>query len=101
MRTRYHAIRRRAPGCTAPDDVGVASERRGIYIVTDNVKAPYEEYSALSKVKISRPLFPQEYGMMEFDVMDLNDHRLVFAQPIRRSKPWERLAPLGQPSWFS
>jgi hypothetical protein len=47
------------------------------------VKALYEEYSALPGVEISRPLCPQEYGMLEFDVMDLNGHRLVFAQPIR------------------
>ena len=33
-------------------------------------------------VEISRKLCAQEYGMMEFDVMDLNGHRLVFAQPL-------------------
>ena len=53
-----------------------------MYIVTDKVKALYEEYSALPGVKISRELCEQEYGMMEFDVMDLNGHCLVFAQPI-------------------
>lgn len=53
-----------------------------IYIVTDNVEALYREYSALSGVTISRLLCPQEYGMLEFDVMDLNGHRLVFAQPM-------------------
>lgn len=71
------------PGYAAPDDPG--RRERGawdVYIVTDNVKALYEEYSALRGVTISRQLRPQEYGMMEFDVMDLNEHRLVFAQPI-------------------
>jgi hypothetical protein len=53
-----------------------------VYIITDNVKALYEEYSALPGVKISRKLCPQDYGMMEFEVMDLNGHRLVLAQPI-------------------
>ena len=53
-----------------------------VYIITDNLKGLYEEYSALPGVKISRQLCPQDYGMMEFDVMDLNGHRLVFAQAI-------------------
>jgi len=50
--------------------------------VTDNLQALYEEYSALPGVKISRQICPQDYGMMEFDVMDLNGYRLVFAQLI-------------------
>ena len=63
-----------------------ASATRGTYyILTDNAKALYEEFSALPGVRISRQLCPQEYGMMEFDVMDLNGHRLVFAQPISES----------------
>jgi hypothetical protein len=53
-----------------------------VYIVTDNVKALFDEYSSVPGVKIQRPLGPQDYGMMEFDVLDLNGHRLVFAQPI-------------------
>jgi hypothetical protein len=71
------------PGYVAPDDPGRRErEAWNVYIVTDNVKALYEEYSSLPGVEISRPLCPQEYGMMEFDVMDLNGHRLVFAEPI-------------------
>lgn len=71
------------PRYLAPDDPG-RRERHAwnVYIITDNVKALYEEYSALSGVKISRQLRPQDYGMMEFDVIDLNGHRLVFAQPM-------------------
>ena len=71
------------PGYVAPDDPG-RRERDAwdVYIITDNVKALYEEYSALPGVKISRQLCAQEYGMMEFDVLDLNGHRLVFAQPM-------------------
>ena len=71
------------PGYVSPDDPG-RNEREAwnVYIVTDDVNALYEEYSALPGVKISRQLGPQDYGMMEFDVMDLNGHRLVFAQPI-------------------
>jgi hypothetical protein len=46
------------------------------------VKALYEEYSALPGLTISRPLCAQEYGMLEFDVIDLNGYRLVFAQPM-------------------
>ena len=67
----------------APDDLGRrVREAWNVYIVTDNVKALYAEYSVLPGVKITRPLCQQEYGMMEFDVMDLNGHRLVFAQPM-------------------
>jgi hypothetical protein len=71
------------PGYIAPEDPG-RRERHAwdVYIVTDDVKALYAEYSALARVKISRPLCPQEYGMLEFDVIDLNRHRLVFAQPV-------------------
>jgi len=70
------------PGYVAPEDHG-RRERHAwnVYIITDNVKALYEEYSSLPGVEISRQLCPQDYGMMEFDVMDLNGHRLVFAQP--------------------
>lgn len=73
------------PGYVAPEDPG-RRERVAwnVYIVTDDVRALYAEYSALPGVKISRPLCPQDYGMMEFDVIDLNGHRLVFAQPIGR-----------------
>src|SRR5215469_16622912 len=72
------------PGYVAPDDPG-RRERHAwnVYIITDNVKALYEEYSALSGVKISRQLRHLDYGMTEFDVIDLNGHRLVFAQPTR------------------
>lgn len=70
-------------GYVAPEDPGRRErEAWNVYIVTDNVKAPYAEYSALPGVRITRPLCQQEYGMMEFDVTDLNGHRLVFAQPI-------------------
>jgi len=70
------------PGYVAPNDSG-REEREAwdVYIVTDNVKALFEELSALPGVKISRPLCRQDYGMTEFDVMDLNGYRLVFAQP--------------------
>lgn len=72
------------PGYTAPDDPGRRErEAWNIYIITDDVKALCNEYSALPGVKISRSLCAQDYGMMEFDVMDLNGHRLVFAQPIQ------------------
>src|SRR5215472_9926148 len=70
------------PGYVAPDDPGRRTRHAwNVYIVTDNVDALYEEYSTLAGVNIPRPLCRQEYGMMEFDVMDLNGHRLVFAQP--------------------
>jgi hypothetical protein len=71
------------PGYKAPDDAG-RRERHAwnVYIVTDDVKALYEEYLSAPGVRISRQLCPQDYGMMEFALMDLNGHQLVFAQPI-------------------
>jgi hypothetical protein len=74
------------PGYVAPDDPG-RRERHAwnVYIVTDDIKALYEDYSSSLGVKISRQLCPQEYGMMEVDVKDLNGNRLVFAQPILQS----------------
>jgi len=71
------------PGYVVPDDPGRRKRQASnVYIITDNVKGLYEEYSALPGVKILRQLCPQDYGMMEFDVMDLNGNRLVFAQAI-------------------
>ena len=71
------------PGYVAPEDSGRRErDAWNLYVVTDNVKSLYAEFSALPGVTISRPLSTQDYGMMEFDVMDLNNHRLVFAQPV-------------------
>jgi hypothetical protein len=71
------------PGYVMPDDPGRRErEAWNVYIVTDNVTALYEEFSRLPGVNISRPLCPQDYGMIEFDVTDLNGYRLVFAQSI-------------------
>jgi hypothetical protein len=73
------------PGYVVPDDLGRRKRQAwNVYIITDNVKGLSEEYSALSGVNISRQLCPQDYGMMEFDVMDLNGNRLVFAQAIQK-----------------
>jgi hypothetical protein len=72
------------PGYVPPEDPGRQErEAWNVYIRTDDVRALYAEYSALPGVKISRQVCEQDYGMMEFDVMDLNGHRLVFAQPIK------------------
>ena len=71
------------PGYVAPEDGGrVEREAWDMYIVTDDVKALYAEYSAQTRVMIARGLCPQDYGMLEFDVIDLNGRRLVFAQPL-------------------
>lgn len=70
------------PGYEAPEDRG-RHERLAwdVYIVTDNVRALFEEYLSLG-MKISRQLSEQAYGIIEFDFMDLNERRLVFAQPL-------------------
>jgi len=71
------------PDYVAPDDPGRRErEAWNVYIVTDDVKALYAEFSSTPGVNISRPLCPQDYEMLEFDVIDWNGHRLVFAQPI-------------------
>ena len=69
------------PGYVAPDDPG-RRERHAwnVYIVSDDVKTLFDEFSRLPRVQISRELRQTEYGMLEFDVVDLNGYRLVFAQ---------------------
>lgn len=75
------------PRYVAPEDPGRrAREAWNVYIVTDDVEALYREFSGQPGVRISRPLSRQDYGMLEFDVMDLNDHRLVFAKPTRADR---------------
>ncbi|MBI4907544.1 MAG: hypothetical protein HY820_28215 [Acidobacteria bacterium] len=74
------------PGYAAPDDPGRRKRLAwNVYILTHGVRTLYEEFSALPGVQITRPLCQQEYGMLEFDVMDLNGHRLVFAQPTHEA----------------
>lgn len=70
-------------GYVRPNDPGArAREAWSVYIETDNVAALFAEFSQQPEVKIVRPLSPQVYGQIEFDVMDPNGYRLVFAQPI-------------------
>ena len=73
-------------GYVRPDDPGArARDAWNIYIETDDVASLFEEFSQLPEVNIVRPLSPQVYGQIEFDVMDLNGYRLVFAQPVASS----------------
>jgi len=70
------------PGYVAPSDPG-RQERDAwnVYIIADDVNALYREFSAMSpQIGISSQLTLQEYGMLEFDLLDLNGNRLVFAQ---------------------
>lgn len=71
------------PGYVAPKDIGREDRVAwNLYITTDDVESLFAEYSTLGGVEISRQLCRQEYGMLEFDIIDLNGHRLVFAQPV-------------------
>jgi len=70
------------PDYVAPDEPGRRDrEAWDVYVHTDDVQALFMEYAAIPGVKISREICVQEYGMTEFDVLDLNGRRLVFAQP--------------------
>jgi hypothetical protein len=44
----------------------------------------FEELSRLHDVKVTRQLCRQEYGQIEFGVMDPSGYVLVFAQPIAK-----------------
>ena len=69
-------------GYTKPEDP--AARERGawdVYIETDNVAALFEEISARPDAKVTRGLTRQEYGQIEFEVIDPNGYVLVFAQP--------------------
>jgi hypothetical protein len=69
-------------GYVAPEDPGrVEREAWNVYITTDNIEALHAEFAAIPGIVISRPPCEQFYGMIEFDVIDLNGYRLVFAQP--------------------
>src|SRR5689334_4734736 len=49
------------PGYVVPDDPGRRARHAwNVYIVTDDVRALYEEYTSLPGVKISRELCPQD-----------------------------------------
>ena len=75
------------PGYVRPDDPGArAREAWSVYIETDDVASLFAEFSRQSDVKIVRPLTPQVYRQIEFDVMDPNGYRLVFAQPVRSAQ---------------
>jgi hypothetical protein len=71
-------------GYVRPDD-HARDERDAwdVYIGTDNVAALFAEFSRRPGVNILREPSPQEYGQIEFDVMDPNGYRLVFAQRVR------------------
>jgi hypothetical protein len=69
-------------GYVKPDDPGArARQAWNVYIDTDDVEALFAELSRRPDVNIVRGLSRQEYGQIEFDVMDPNGYRLVFAQP--------------------
>ena len=53
-----------------------------VYIDTQDVAALYQEVSRHRDVTILRELCPQEYGQIEFEVVDPNGYVLVFAQPV-------------------
>ena len=56
------------------DDIEIFLQHQPGYVMS-------KEHASLPGVKVSRQLGRQEYGMLEFDLMDLNGYRLVFAQP--------------------
>ncbi len=71
------------PGYVAPNDPGRRErDAWNVYIIADDVHALYREFSGLPEIRIARELALREYGMLEFDLLDLNGNRLVFAQPI-------------------
>ncbi len=76
------------PGYTRPDDP-LAREREAwnVYIQTDDVYGLFEELSQLPEVRITRPPCPQEYGQIEFDVLDPNGYVLVFAERVQQTAP--------------
>lgn len=68
-------------GYVRPDDPGVRKrEAWNVYIETDDVASLFAEFSQRPDIKIVRDLCTQDYGQIEFDVMDPNGYRLVFAQ---------------------
>lgn len=72
-------------GYTRPDEpLRCEREAWDLYIETDNVQALYDDFSQMRNVNIRRGVCKQEYGQIEFEVVDPNGYVLVFAQPVGR-----------------
>ena len=71
------------PGYARPDEP-LRRERAAwdLYIDTDNVQALFEDLSKMPDVKILRHPCKQEYGQIDFEIVDPNGYVLVFAQPV-------------------
>lgn len=71
------------PGYSRPDEP-LRRERAAwdLYIETDNVQALFEDLSKMPDVKILRRPCKQEYGQIDFEIVDPNGYVLVFAQPV-------------------
>src|SRR6266496_3701299 len=64
LRDEIQIFLQQQPGYVPPEDPG-RRERHAwnVYIITDDVKALYEEFSFVPGVKISRQLRAEDYGM--------------------------------------
>ncbi len=81
------------PHYVKPEDPGrVKREAWDIYILTDNLDLLHKEFTSQG-LELSRPPCPRDYGMIEFDLMDLNGYRLVFAQPVPPASPAAKETP--------
>jgi len=53
------------------------------YIWVEDAKALHDEFAA-KNVKIDRPLCEQEYGCLDFDIVDPNGYRLCFGSDLNK-----------------
>jgi predicted enzyme related to lactoylglutathione lyase len=52
------------------------------YIYVDDAKALREEFATLDLPELTEMHFPDEYGCIDFDVVDPDGHRIAFGQSL-------------------
>jgi catechol 2,3-dioxygenase-like lactoylglutathione lyase family enzyme len=52
------------------------------YIYVDDAKALREEFSACALPEMTEMHFPQDYGCIDFDVVDPDGHRIAFGESL-------------------
>ena len=70
-------------GLYRPDNATITpNEYWAAYVYVDNVDALHAEFAALNLPE-QTPLCDQEYGCRDFDVVDIDGHRIAFGQDMQ------------------
>lgn len=58
------------------------NQRWAAYIYVDDAKALRDEFAALDLPELTEMHFPDDYGCIDFDVVDPDGHRIAFGQSL-------------------